>query len=61
MNKAGRNIKRPLRQDDRDAMRNAGRSVKAKRDIKTRQHLMARSFVRSTRYDFYRARWLELW
>ena len=60
-NKAGRTIKRHLRQDDLDNMRDASRSAKAKRDRKTRQHLMERSFARSTQYDFDRARWRGLW
>ncbi|MEA3360438.1 MAG: hypothetical protein U9R17_13680 [Thermodesulfobacteriota bacterium] len=33
----------------------------AKRDIKTRQHLPERSFARSKRYGFKRARWRRLW
>ena len=36
-------------------------SPSAKRDIKTRQHLMERSFARSVRYSFDRARWRGLW
>ncbi len=60
-NKAGRTIKRHLRQSELDAMRVASRSVKAKRDIKTRQHLMERSFARGTRYSFDRSRWRGLW
>jgi transposase len=60
-NKSGRTLKRHLRQSDLDEMREASRSAKAKRDIKTRQHLMERSFARSTRYDFDRARWRGLW
>jgi hypothetical protein len=59
--KAGRTIKRHLRQDDLDNMRAESHSAKAKRDIKTRQHLMERSYARSTRYDFDRARWRGLW
>jgi hypothetical protein len=31
------------------------------RDIKTRQHLMERSFARGTRYGFDQARWRGLW
>jgi hypothetical protein len=50
-----------LRQDDLDTMRDASRAAKAKRDRKTRQHLMERSFAKSTRYDFDRARWRGLW
>ncbi len=60
-NKSGRTLKRHLRQSELDMMREASRSPKAKRDIKTRQHLMERSFARSTRYDFDRARWRGLW
>jgi transposase len=60
-NKSGRTVKRHLRQSELDAMREASRSVKAKRDIKTRQHLMERSFARGTRYGFDQARWRGLW
>jgi hypothetical protein len=42
-------------------MREASRSSQAKRDIKTRQHLMERSFARGTGYGFDRARWRRLW
>ena len=60
-NKAGRTVKRHLRQDELNAMREQSRSAEARQDIKTRQHLMERSFARSTRYDFDRARWRGLW
>ena len=60
-NKAGRTIKRHLRQSALDTMREASRSPKAKLDIKTRQHLIERSFARGTRYGFDRARWRGLW
>ncbi len=60
-NKSGRTIKRHLRQEDLYRMREASRSAKAKRDIKTRKHLMERSFARGTRYGFDRARWRGLW
>lgn len=60
-NKMGRTLKRHLRQDDLDRMRQASQSAKAKRDIKTRQHLMERSFARAKRYGFDRARWRGLW
>jgi len=60
-NKSGRTIKRHLRQEELDRMREASRSAKAKRDIRTRQHLMERSFARGTRYGFDRARWRGLW
>ena len=60
-NKSGRTIKRHLRQEELDRMREASRSARAKRDIRTRQHLMERSFARGTRYGFDRARWRGLW
>lgn len=60
-NKSGRTVKRHLRQKELDIMRKASTSLKAKRDIKTRQHLMERSFAQSKRYNFDRARWRRLW
>lgn len=60
-NKSGRTIKRHLRQDAVNMMRERSRSAESKRDLKTRQHLMERSFARSTRYHFDRARWRRLW
>jgi len=60
-NKSGRTIKRHLRQEDLDRMREASRSAKAKRDIKMRQHLMERSYARGTRHGFDRAGWRGLW
>jgi len=60
-NKSGRTIKRHLRQEELDWMREASHSSEAKRDIKTRQHLMERSFARGTWYGFDRARWRRLW
>jgi hypothetical protein len=60
-NKSGRTIKRHLRQEELDKMREASRSAKARRDIKTRQHLMERSFARGTRYGYDQARWRGLW
>ena len=42
-------------------MREASRSLKARRDLQTRKHLMERSFARSKRYAFDRARWRGLW
>ena len=46
-NKSGRTIKRHLRQGELDAMREKSGSAKSKRDIKTRQHLMERSFAKA--------------
>jgi hypothetical protein len=60
-NKSGRTIKRHLRQEELDKMREASRSAQAKRDIKTRQHLMERSYARGTWYGLDRARWRGLW
>jgi hypothetical protein len=55
-NKTGRTIKRHLRQQTLDTMRQRSRCVAAKRDIRTRQHLRERSFARAKRYGFDRAR-----
>jgi hypothetical protein len=60
-NKSGRTIKRHLRQDVLNRMRARSRSANARYDIKTRQHLMERSFARGTRYGFDQARWRGLW
>ena len=60
-NKAGRTLKRHLRQNELNAMRQRSQSAEARQDIKTRQHLMERSFARSTRFDFDHARWRGLW
>lgn len=60
-NTAGRTLKRHLRQEVLEAMRVLSRSPRAKRDQRVRQHLMERSFARSTRYGFDRARWRGLW
>jgi len=59
--KSGRTLKRHVRQDDLDFMLNQANSREAKRDIRTRQHLMERSFARGTRYGYKRARWRRLW
>jgi len=59
--KSGRTLKRHVRQDDLDFMLNQANSRKAKKDIRARQHLMERSFARSTRYGYKRARWRRLW
>lgn len=60
-NKMGRSIKRHLRPDALDAMRVRTRSSPARRDIRTRQHLMERSFARAARYGSGRARWRGRW
>lgn len=60
-NRAGRTITRHLRQDVLDQMRAIADSAAAQRDLRTRQHLMERSFARATRYGFDRARWRGRW
>jgi transposase len=60
-NKSGRTIKRHLRQNELEIMREASKTAVSKQDIKTRQHLMERSFARAKRYGFDRARWRGLW
>jgi hypothetical protein len=42
-------------------MLEARRSSKSRRDLRTRQHLMERSFAWSKRYGYDQARWRELW
>ena len=59
--KTGRTLKRHIRQDELDLMLNQANSKNSKKDIKTRQHLMERSFAHSERYGFKRARWRRLW
>jgi len=39
----------------------AEETAEARRDLGTRQHCMERSYARSTRYGFDRARWRGLW
>ncbi len=60
-NKAGRTVKRHIRQEELDELRRASKAPKARRDIKTRQHLMERSFARGERLGIKRARWRGLW
>jgi len=59
--KSGRTLKRHVRQDDLDSMLQQASSPESKKDIRTRQHLMERSFARGTRYGYQRARWRGLW
>ena len=59
-NKSGRTVKRHLRQEELEQMRESSRSSKSKRDLRTRQHLMERSFARAKRYGYDRARWRGL-
>lgn len=57
----GRTVKRHLRQEELDRMLARATGSRAKKDLKTRQHLMERSFARGTRYGIKRARWRGLW
>ncbi len=59
--KSGRSLKRHIRQDDLDSMLQQAHSPESKKDIRTRQHLMERTFARATRYGYQRARWRGLW
>ena len=59
--KSGRTLKRHARQDDLDFMVAQANNRESKKDIKTRQHLMERSYARGTRYGYKRARWRRLW
>lgn len=59
--KTGRSLKRHERQEDLDKMQLQAESKESVKDIRTRQYLMERSFARSTRYGFKRARWRRLW
>jgi transposase/uncharacterized protein (UPF0179 family) len=59
--KSGRTLKRHVRQDDLDFMLDQASRREAKKDIRTRQHLMERSYARSTRYGYKRTRWRRLW
>jgi len=59
--KTGRTLKRHLRQDELDRMLAQSSSDAAKADLRLRQSLMERSFARSVRYGYQRARWRRLW
>ena len=57
---SGRAVHRHSHKDALDAMLAQATTSSARRDIATRKHLMERSFARSTRYGFDRARWRRL-
>jgi transposase len=59
--KTGRSLKRHERQDNLDYMLAQSESKESKDDIRTRQHLIERSFARSCRYGFKRSRWRRTW
>jgi len=59
--KDGRTLKRHARKDELDIMLDEAKSRQAKKDLIQRKHLSERSFAKSTRYGFKRARWRSLW
>jgi transposase len=59
--KGPRTVQRHVRQEELDRMLALTKTCTAKRDIKTRQQLMERSYARSTRFGFDRTRWRGLW
>jgi transposase len=59
--KGSRTVQRHVRQGVLDDMVKAAITRAAKRDLKLRQSLMERSFARSSRFGFDRARWRGLW
>jgi transposase len=59
--KRGRTLGRHLRQEEVRLMRERAQSCGSKKDLRTRQHLMERSFARAVPFGFKRARWRRLW
>jgi hypothetical protein len=59
--KDGRTLKRHARKDELDIMLDEAKSRQAKKDLVQRKHLSERSFAKSTRYGFKRAKWRSLW
>lgn len=57
----GRTLKRHIRQEELDIMLEEAHSRESKKDLRTRKHLMERSFAHAVRYGFKRARWRRLW
>ena len=60
-NETGRTVRRHTCNEVVTAMYDIGRSREAKRDLRTRQHLMERSFAQSVYFGMKRARWRRLW
>lgn len=56
-----RTLSRQLRQNDLDKMLKEASSKTSKKNIKKRQYVMERSFARSVRFGYKRARWRLLW
>lgn len=59
--KNARTIRRHERQTSLDKKHSEGKSRQGRHDIRTRQHLMERSFAKAKRYGFDRSRWRGLW
>jgi len=59
--KRGRTLWRHLRHEEVRLMRDRAQSYRSKRDLRTRQHLMERSYARSAPLGLKRARWRRLW
>jgi len=59
--KSGRTIQRHIRHDEIELMRQKAQEPVSKKDIRTRQHLMERSFARAVRLGFKLSRWRRLW
>ena len=57
----GRTLKRHEHQEVLETVRAQAQSRSSKRDIRTRQHFMERSFAQATRFGFKRARWRGQW
>ncbi len=60
-NRTGRTVRRHTHHDILTTMYTVGRSRKAKRDLRIRQHLMERSFAQGVYFGMKRARWRRLW
>jgi transposase len=59
--KGFRTVQRHVRQEELAPMLALTKTYAAKNDLKIRQQLMERSYARSTRFGFDRARWRGLW
>jgi transposase len=59
--KGARTVQRNIRHEELQGMLAIAKTSLARQDLKTRQHLMERSFARSTRFGFDRSRWRGLW
>ena len=60
-NKTGRTITRHARHDILNALHQKTCSASARRDLRTRQHLMEGAFARAVPFGFKHARWRRLW